>query len=617
MNISTTDDDSGDLPAVPARAGTLADHLAHWAEHAPDEPAMTFVDYERDRDGAQTTLTYRELRERVRAVAVGLGRIVQPGDRVALLTPQNLDYVVAFLGALAAGAVAVPLFPPGYGVSSGRLAAVLADCDPRCVMTSASLLDQVEPFTKEWLAGGPATGEVTVAAVDQLVDETFDDLAWATRPPSAVEDVAYLQYTSGSTRVPAGVVITHRNVVVNAYQALAGHQVRNRGDHTTVSWLPLFHDMGLILSIAGPIAAGVHSVILDPLAFVQRPSRWLRQVSRYPGVVTAAPNFAYDYCVKRVKAADKAELRLDRVRSFANGAEPVRAGTLRRFYAAFAECGLRETALRPTYGLAEATVLVCVSPMDEGPTTVFADSDVLALGHLEPPAGPAAKRTELVSSGAPVDQELRIVDPVTCQAVPDGTVGEIWIRGDNVGRGYWRQEQTSAEVFRAVLRTAATGARAETPGTGSWLRTGDLASWYEGGLFVTGRIKDMIIVDGRNVYPQDVESTVEEAHPAVGRHRTAAFTVPTAGGGGGGEGVVVVAERYHAADGAADETGAVARAVRAAVSSEHNVSLHDFLLVEPGSVPRTSSGKIARRACRQAYLDGRWDIRSGSIGRDL
>ncbi|OHV42444.1 hypothetical protein CC117_12645 [Parafrankia colletiae] len=607
---------------VPTRASTLVDHLVHWTEHGPDEPAMTFVDYERDRDGVQTTLTYRELHERVRAVAVGLGRVVQPGDRVALLTPQNLDYAVAFLGALAAGAVAVPLFPPGYGASSDRLAAVLADSDPCCVVTSTPLLDQVEALVKEWSAQGASSREVTVVAVDRFTGETFDDLAWATRPRPTVEDVAYLQYTSGSTRVPAGVVITHGNVVVNAYQAMAGHHVQRRADYTTVSWLPLFHDMGLILSIAGPVVAGAHSVVFDPLAFVQRPLRWLQQTSRYPGVVTAAPNFAYDYCVKRVREADKAELSLDRVRSFANGAEPVRADTLRRFYAAFAECGLRETALRPTYGLAEATVLVCVSPMDESPTTVFADSDALALGHLEPPAGPAAKRAELVSSGAPVDQELRIVDPVTCRALPDGTVGEIWIRGDNVGRGYWRQEQTSVEVFRAVLRDAATGARAETTATGGWLRTGDLAIWHEGGLFVTGRIKDMIIVDGRNVYPQDVESTVEDAHPAVGRHRTAAFTVPTTGGGrgeggDGGEGVVVVAERYRAADGAADETGAVARAVRAAVSAEHNVSLHDFLLVEPGSVPRTSSGKIARRACRQAYLDGRWDIRSGSIGRDL
>jgi acyl-CoA synthetase (AMP-forming)/AMP-acid ligase II len=352
-----------------------------------------------------------------------------------------------------------------------------------------------------------------------------------------------------------------------------------------VSWLPLFHDMGLVLSIATPIAIRMRSVLMDPLAFVERPERWLRALSSNPGALTAAPSFAYALAAARVTEAEKLRLRLDTVTGLIDGSEPVQPGAIRRFREAFEPCGLRPESHRPSYGLAEATVFVSTSVAGGAPVELAADRAALALGRVEAGTDDTAV---LVSCGKPLDQRALIVDPATRLPKPDGEVGEIWLSGPNIGRGYWERPEESAETFGNTL----------ADGTGHWLRTGDLGAIHQGELYITGRIKDLVIVDGRNHYPHDVEHTAEHAHQAIRRRNVVAFAVPTADG----ERAVVLAER--ARDAADPDLTEVAAAIRAAVSYRHGLALHDVRLVEPDSLPRTSSGKIARSTCRADYLAG-------------
>ncbi|MBT2872761.1 fatty acyl-AMP ligase [Streptomyces sp. McG7] len=376
-------------------------------------------------------------------------------------------------------------------------------------------------------------------------------------------------------------MVTHANVVANARQAVTAFDAAP-GRTTTVGWLPLFHDMGLVLSVAAPVHAGFASVLLDPVAFLERPVRWLRLLGRYPGAVSAAPNFAYDYCVTRVGADEAAELRLDRVAALLNGSEPVRPATLERFLDAFGPAGLAAEALCPAYGLAEATVFVTADRRDEPPLTVECDPGALAEGRVEVRPGGTAR---LTTCGRPVGQEVRVADPESNAVLDEGRVGEIQVRGPNVGAGYWKQSERSAETFRD-----------------GWLHTGDLGALHDGRLLVTGRLKDLIVVDGRNHYPQDVEETVQSALDVVRRDRLAAFTVPREEDGP--EDLVVVAEvrRGTAADGALARER-LARA-RAAVAARHGLRLAELVLVEAGTVPRTSSGKVARAACRERLISG-------------
>ncbi|MEU1849964.1 fatty acyl-AMP ligase [Streptomyces sp. NPDC019990] len=570
---------------------TISHHLAQAAARTPEETAFTFVDFSTDRDGVPSTLTWRRLEKRVRVLATALRRTGAAGERVAIVAPQNLDYVVGFLAATCAGAIAVPLFPPALPGHAEKLAAALADADPVLALTSPGSLVAAEKFCadQDGLRLRVATEqELTSEPGPQGVpedEETFE------RHP---EDCAYLQYTSGSTRVPSGVEITHANVCANARQALEAYDIRT-GRNCTVGWLPLYHDMGLVLAIVMPIVGHVPSVLMEPLAFVQQPVRWLRLLTRYPGALTAAPNFAYDYCVRRVTDEERAELSLGSVAAMVNGSEPVTEQTLQRFQQAFAPVGMAPTLMRPSYGLAEATVFVSASPAGEAPAVTCFDRDALAAGTARVTEATGSRAvTRLVGCGRPTGQEAAIVDPVTRVRLEDGHVGEVWLRGPNVGRGYWGRPEQSEATFRATV---------DGDDAGRWLRTGDLALRHDGQLYITGRIKDLVIIDGTNHYPQDIEQTVESAHPAIRRHHTAAFSVLT----DDGEHLVVVAE--HARDltdpdGALDE---VARAVRAAVSAGHAIAVHDFVLAEPGTVPHTTSGKVARGACRERYLQGTWN----------
>ncbi len=514
-----------------------------------DDPRPLYTHQDHPR-AAEHTLTWAEFAARVRVVAGELRRAAEPGERVAILAGQELAYPLAFFGALAAGLVAVPLMVPSNAAQAERLAGVLADSGARVWLTSAAAAARL-----------PAHEHVVV--VDELTGPGADPVFPDPEAP------AYLQYTSGSTREPAGAVIPHRAIVAACWQGGRAYAV-DEGT-TCAGWIPFFHDMGLIQLLCLPVFAGGRAVFMAPAEFVHRPRRWLRQLADYPAVFTAAPNFAYDLAAE---AGAEDGLDLSDVRVALNGAEPVRPGTGERFLAVFGPHGFRREAYRPSYGLAEATVYVA-SAGPEGPRGAVFDREALAQGQ----AVEIVDGQELVSVGRPVGQRVRIVHDGHEQ--PDGTVGEIWIHGPNVATGYWGRGDAAA--FGGVL-----------DGLGGWLRTGDLGVVHRGDLYVTGRLKDLIVVDGRNFHPQDIEAAAAEAHPAVRRDRVAAFGVTD----DDGEGAVVVAEWARGAEADVKE---VTRAVLRAVSAEHALTLRRVHLVPSGGLPRTSSGKVARSAAKARY----------------
>ncbi|MGY1502609.1 fatty acyl-AMP ligase [Streptomyces sp. QTS52] len=580
--------DSRRPPLAPAHR-SLPEYVRHWAETIPDRRAFTFVDHPAPHSrGVHRTLTWRRLDLRVRALAGRLAEEAEPGTRVALLCPQGTEYVTAFLAALTAGLVAVPLYPPSLPGHGDRLAAVLDDACPGVVLTTSHIYEQVRDFC--------ARLPVRIVAVDQVPD-TVGDLPPVMPDP---DSVAYLQYTSGSTRSPAGVEISHGNVVANARQALAAYGVDER-PVTCVGWLPLYHDMGLVLSVAAPVERGLLSVLMDPAAFLHEPVRWLRLLAAHPRALSAAPNFAYDYCASAVTDAQKRDLRLDRVVALLNGSEPVRPATADRFHATFAAQGLAPDTHCPSYGLAEATVFVSATRPGEPLSRFALDRDALATGKALSARADDPTAVTLAGCGTPAGQRVRIADPVSRARLSEGEVGEIWVQGPNVGRGYRNRAEQTRRVFGATFSD-------DTAGTGHWLRTGDLGTFLDGQLIVTGRLKDLIVVDGRNHYPQDVEASVQDADRAVRPDRLAAFGVP----GDAGEHVVVVAEHVRSTSLAEVDLPGLVRAVRAAVSARHGLRLADVVLVPPGTVPRTSSGKVARALTRQRYLAGAYTPESAT-----
>ncbi|WP_369825211.1 fatty acyl-AMP ligase [Kitasatospora sp. Root107] len=492
----------------------LVDRAAHWALTRPDATAYGYVDHTLDQAGTRHTLTWRQVDTRARAIAARIRQQTGPGERVAILAPSGLDYVTAFLGAAYARVIAVPLFTPDLPAHGERLLRSFNDSAPAAVLTTGSALAQVEDFL---------SGEGVAQPGDLVcVDEVSDLLAAQWQPePARPEDTAYLQYTSGSTSAPAGVVITHANLTANAEQIWTAFEAV-AGRTTLVSWLPLFHDMGLMLTVLAPLTHGDSSVFTDPVSFLLRPARWLELAAGAPhDVYTAGPNFAYDYCAKRVTEEEKATLDLSRVRVFMNGAEPIRAATVSRFTAAFARCGLRPEAPTAVYGLAEATVFVATAPPRDPMVTTLFDADALLEGRAQKADG-ASPGVELVACGRPGGQQVLIADPETGEPCAPGRVGEIRISGPNVARTYWGSTDRSAEVFAAD----------------GWLRSGDLGVFHDDQLYVTGRLKDLVILDGRNHYPQDIEATVHAAHPGIRPGRAVAFAAP----GADTERLVVVVE---------------------------------------------------------------------------
>ncbi|RKH09839.1 amino acid adenylation domain-containing protein [Corallococcus sp. CA053C] len=534
-----------------------------------------------DVDGPVETLTWAELDRRVRAVAAALQQAGLGGERVLLLYPPGLDFIIAFLGCLSAGVIAAPAYPPDPSRlerTLGRLRSIAQDCGARAVLTTEVIAGMAEAL----LPMAPELGALRWIASDAVPDSAADSWRHPARPSS---DVAFLQYTSGSTGTPKGVVITHDNLLHNERMLQQGFRHTPQG--SGLGWLPLYHDMGLIGNVLQPLHVGMPCTMMSPLAFLQRPARWLQAISTFRAASSGGPNFAYDLCVRKVTEAERAGLDLSSWEVAFNGAEPVRGATLERFAETFAAHGFRRSAFYPCYGLAEATLFVTGPDTVAAPVPVSLDASALEQGRVVLTEAHGAR--SLVGCGQVwLDQQVAIVDPTSRRRVgPDG-VGEIWVSGPSVARGYWNRPEESAATF---------GARIEDTGEGPFLRTGDLGFLHEGSLFVTGRLKDVVIVRGRNLYPQDVELTAEQAHPAVRLGCAAAFGIEVEGE----EQLVVVAE-FDERSGAAPAD--VATAVREAVAAEHGVIVHAVALLQSRTLPKTTSGKVQRHACRNAFLDG-------------
>ncbi len=570
-----------------------------------DAIAYRYLDYSRTADGRAAEVTWTQLGARLQAIGARVQHVAGRGERVAVLAPQGIDYVAGFYAAIKAGTIAVPLFAPELPGHAERLDTALRDSEPTAVLTTTAAKDAVESF----LAGVPRLRRPHVIVIDQIPDSA-GELFVPTE--LSVGDVSHLQYTSGSTRPPVGVEITHRAVGTNLVQMILSIDLLDRNTHG-VSWLPLYHDMGLSM-IGFPAVYGGHSTLMSPAAFVRRPLRWIHALSagsRQGRVVTAAPNFAYEWTAQRGLPAPGDDVDLRNVVMII-GSEPVSIDAVRTFNKAFAPYGLPRTAFKPSYGIAEATLFVATIEPSAEASVVYFDREQLGAGHAVrvPEDAPAA--VAQVSCGRTARSLCAvIVDPDTGTELPDGDVGEIWLQGENVGRGYWGLPEETQLAFGAKLQTRL-GTGSHTEGStveGTWLRTADLGVYLDGELYVTGRIADLVIIDGRNHYPQDIEATVAEASPMVRRGYVTAFSVPAdrlpgsgAGNADTGERLVIIAER--AAGTSRDDPLPAIEAIRAAVSQRHGVAIADVRFLPAGAIPRTTSGKLARRASRAEYLSG-------------
>ncbi|OBJ58999.1 long-chain-fatty-acid--AMP ligase FadD32 [Mycobacterium sp. 1423905.2] len=600
----------------------LVKHVEKWARVRGDKLAYRFIDFSTERDGVNRDISWADFGARNRAVGARLQQVTQPGDRIAILCPQNLDYLISFFGTLYSGRIAVPLFDPGEPGHVGRLHAVLDDCTPTTILTTTDAAEGVRKFIRS----RSAKERPRIIAVDAVPNEVAS--TWE-EPQANQDTIAYLQYTSGSTRTPTGVQITHLNLPTNVLQVLVGLEGKE-GDRG-LSWLPFFHDMGLITALLSPVL-GHNFTFMTPAAFVRRPGRWIREMARKPEdgpqteVFTVAPNFAFEHAaVRGVPKDGEPPLDLSNVKAILNGSEPVSPASMRKFYEAFAPYGLRDTAIKPSYGLAEATLFVSTTPMDEAPTIIHVDRDELNNQRFVEVDADAPNAVAQVSAGViGVDEWAVIVDPDTASELPDGQIGEIWLHGQNLGTGYWGKDQETSETFKNILKSRVSQSHAEgAADDGLWVRTGDYGTYYKGHLYIAGRIKDLVIIDGRNHYPQDLEFSAQEASRALRTGYVAAFSVPANqlpqvvfdnphtglkyDPEDTSEQLVIVAER--AAGTHKLDYQPIADDIRAAIAVRHGVTIRDLLLVQAGTIPRTSSGKIGRRACRAAYLDG--SLRSG------
>ncbi|MFF4402727.1 fatty acyl-AMP ligase [Streptomyces sp. NPDC001480] len=528
--------------------------------------------------GVSEHLTYAALDRRARGLAVRLREHGAEGRPALLLYPPGPEFLVAFVGCLYAGAIAVPAPLPGdRGERLQRVSGILRDTAATLVLTDT----EHAADTSLWLAV-TGRGETVCLATD-LNDSAAAD-AW--RPPrTGPDDLAFLQYTSGSTSEPRGVMVTHRNLLANqeALQRLLGTTAEDRFGN----WLPHYHDMGLIAHILHPLWLGTHSVQLAPVSFIKRPVSWLRSIGEYGLTVSGGPNFCYDLCTRRVTDAHLAELDLSSWRVALCGAEPVRARTLDAFARRFAPAGLRSSALYPGYGLAEATLAVSGGEPGVPARRLTVDAAALERDEVRAPAVDAPART-LVGSGQVHDFDLRVVDPPAGVELPPGRVGEIWLRGDSVASGYWRRPLDSADTFHATLE--------DTPGV--FLRTGDLGVVVDGELYITGRLKEVIILNGRNIYPQDVEWAIRETDPALAAGHGAVFSV-----GADREQLVVIQEARLARTDTA-RLRRLARGIQTLVGKDFDVPAGNVVLVRPGTLRRTTSGKIQRTLMRTLFLQG-------------
>lgn len=568
------------LVIKPAEAyETLVDVLRERAEELGDRRAFVFL---ADGEEAEINLTYADLYSRARAIAVRLLSQCAPGDRALLVYEPGLDYVASYFGCLFAGIIAVPAYPPDPGrleKTLPRLQLIVDDSDPKVILTSS----MVVPLKDFFVAMNPKS-----AGIEWInTEETDIELAaeWSA-PDVRGDSVAFLQYTSGSTSNPRGVMVTHRNLLENLATSCVTGEYTDQD--AFVSWLPQYHDMGLIGGIMQPLYGGFLGVLMSPMSFLQKPYRWLAAITKYNGRTSAFPNFALDLCTRKITPEQRDTLDLSSWKMAVNGAEPIRADSIERFAEYFAPCGFTPDVHCAGYGLAEATLIVTFNKMGDTPVYMTVDRQRLAENQVVQVERGATGSKMLAGCGRTLgDMRLLIVDPQTRLRCPPETVGEIWVMGSSLAQGYWNQPEETETTFRARL--------ADTD-EGPFLRTGDLGFLKDGELFVTGRLKDMIIVDGANHYPQDLEMTIETSHAHIRPGCCAVFSIDH----DEGEQIVAVAETTR--DYQPESSAELVEAARHDVASHHDVRLHDIVFLKTYGIPKTSSGKLQRHACRAGYL---------------
>jgi amino acid adenylation domain-containing protein len=554
---------------------TLVDILRWRAYHQPDRLAYTFLS---DGETIGARLTYEQLDQQARCIAAHLQQRDVVGERVLLLYPPSLDYIAAFFGCLYAGVIAVPAYPPASNRSLARIEAIVTDAQAIIALTTQSILSKVKNNTfhsdlqkLQWIA------------TDNLPSDAASQ--WQEVYPKS-DVLTFLQYTSGSTGLPKGVMVSHENLMHNS--AMMCKRWEHTADSVGVFWLPIFHDMGLIAGVLQPLYVGYQAILMAPASFLQRPIRWLQAISTFGGTTSCAPNFAFELCARRVTPEELQRLDLGKWTIAVNGAEPVQAETIERFTRTFSSCGLRLSTITPGYGLAEGTLMVSSTEKDAQPTLFTCDKTQLEQHHVVPvPADDPLSQTLVGCGTSSADQRVVIVQPETRRICRYDEVGEIWVAGPSVARGYWQRPAETAETFHALVANT---------GEGPFLRTGDLGFLYNGELFVTGRLKDVIIIRGRNHYPQDIELTTERSHPALRPGCGAAFSCEI----DNEERLVIVQEMRRDYK----ETPEIYKAIRQAIAEEHEIQVYAIVLVRQGSIFKTSSGKIQRRACKTAFLKG-------------
>ncbi|HEX9998331.1 MAG TPA: fatty acyl-AMP ligase [Abditibacterium sp.] len=550
--------------------------LRERAKQHPNRRAVTFLG---DGEQEEGTLSYAELERRARSIAARLQAKNARGERVLLVFNSGLDYVAAFFGCLFAGAVAVPVYPPRLNRNLDRLGAIVNSCQPVIALSTAAVFARIEPVVTQ---SGLSHLHWLLSDSDDLSEQWCEPL-----PSLDGEDLAFLQYTSGSTSSPKGVKVSHQNLLVNHRMIESAFELTEGA--TWVSWLPLFHDMGLIGVLLQSLFVGGHCVLMPPEAFLMKPVRWLEAIERYRAQVSGGPNFAFDLCTRKITEKQRASLDLSCWELAFCGAEPVRPSTLSGFSNAFESSGFTKRSLYPCYGLAEATLFASGGSKSEAPILGCFKASELERNRavLEDTTSPDGRL--LVSCGRPwLDGRIEVVDPDSSRICAQGTIGEVWICGPHVARGYWNLPDESLHSFGAFTAT----------GDGPFLRTGDLGFFYDSELFLTGRSKDVIIVAGRNHHPQDIEASVVKSHPALAGGSCAAFSIELENA----EVVAVVAE-VHRSQLTRLDSEAVVGAIRQSVAHNHDLRAHVVRLIAPATLPKTSSGKIQRRLCREKLLN--------------
>jgi acyl-CoA synthetase (AMP-forming)/AMP-acid ligase II len=561
---------------------TLVEMLRWRAQNEPHKKAIIYL---KDGEDEELPITYAELDQRARLIAAKLQELDGEGERALLLYPPSLEYIAAFFGCLYAGVIAVPAYPPRLNRPAPRIQAIVADSRAAIALTTPDILTSMEARFEH----APELEALEWVDTEELpfgLDSEWQD------PKVSPDTLGFLQYTSGSTATPKGVMLSHSNLIHNLQQIRVSFRVPP--GESVVSWLPSYHDMGLIGSILGSIYTDLQLTLLAPLDFLQRPIRWLKAITKYKAEVSGGPNFAYDLCVEKIKPEQIETLDLSSWRVAFSGAEPVRLDTMQRFAETFAACGFRKEAFYPCYGLAEGTLFVSGGDGPGELRTLNVRRTALESDRIEQVnLGEGDAQTLVACGSSKLGQKIVIANPETNVQCAPHEIGEIWLSGESVAQGYWNRTEENERTF---------GARLVGDDGDVYLRTGDLGFLLDNELYITGRLKDLIIIRGSNHYPQDIELTVERCHEALQPAGGGVFSID----GDGEERLVVVQEvnrKYRR-----ENLDPAIQAIRKAIAEHHDLQVYAIVLIKPFTVPKTSSGKIQRHACKAKFLDGSLDV---------